>query len=136
MTYAHFTNSREVIVSTNIALKASELADFMVASIIQNNLLLFEEHEEQQNAQISNSASYEAIRPNTDEELALNVDISPLGATLTALDVAKETVLILEKQASVLRNRKIRHEYQVSKDIMKRYRRCVLCYLCVICSDV
>jgi hypothetical protein len=51
MTYAHFTNSKEVIVSTNIALTATELADFMVSSIIQNNLLLFEEMQERNNQQ-------------------------------------------------------------------------------------
>lgn len=119
MTYAHFSNSKEVIVSTNIALTASALADFMVSSIIQNNLLLFEELQEK-NSQVKNTAhSYESIGSEEDE-LEINIDISPLGATLNALEVAKETVQVLEKQASVLRSRKIRAEYLISKDIMKR----------------
>lgn len=122
MTYAHFTNSKEVIVSTNIALTATELADFMVSSIIQNNLLLFEEMQERNNQQDTvHSMSYEIVTDDDHEPGALNIDISPLGATLNALDVAKETVLVLEKQANILRNRKLRDEYQISKDIMKRY---------------
>ena len=119
MTYAHFTNSKEVIVSTNISLSAVELADFMVSSIIQN--LLFEEMQEKniQQHHHTSSSSYESINTPPDEEAVLQVDISPLGATVCALQVAKDTVVLLEKQANVLRNRKLRNEYQLSKEIMR-----------------
>lgn len=121
MTYAHFSNSKEVIVSTDIASTASGLADFLVTSIIQNNVMLFEEAQEKkvEDSQESYStSSYQSI-PSNDEEAKLPIDISPLGATIRALEVAKDTVKILEKQASVLRNRKTVLEYQMSKDIMK-----------------
>ena len=126
MTYAHFTNSKEVIVTTDISQSPADLADFLVGSIIQNNILLYEEMQEkksqQQRRHATGNANYEAIAPENayDEEIGLSVDISPLGATLNALDVAKETVSLLEKQAGVLRSRKLRTEYQQSKNVMKR----------------
>lgn len=124
MTYAHFTNSKEVIVSTNISLSPADLADFMVSSIIQNNVLLFEEMQEKNNSSQPppQHQSYDAISqtPSGDEEVALPIDISPLGATITALEVAKNTVVLLEKQASMLRNRKMKQEYQESKQLMTK----------------
>ena len=64
MTYAHFSNSKEVIVSTDIASTASGLADFLVTSIIQNNVMLFEEAQEKkvEDSQESYSTSIGSTR--------------------------------------------------------------------------
>lgn len=126
MTYAHFTNSNEVIVSTNIALTPADLADFMVTSIIQTNVLLFEDMDEklkrhQNTVTITAAPALPSEFSEVDEVVALrNIDISPLGATLNALEVARDTVVLLEKQANVLRSRKVLSEYHQSKEIMRK----------------
>lgn len=127
MTYAHFEDIDELVISNRVGSQPEELADFVLGSVVHSHILDMRKrkfHRQHSNPSFKSNSELVSLTHQksgeVEREFDLEEDLSPVEVHTRALDILRSTIALIERNQQALQ-RGVEMTHLLTPEIMKRY---------------